>query len=312
MSTKDFIEKAKAVHGDRYAYTNTVYKTAKSKVLVTCETHGDFEITPNNHLSGKRGCPRCYGKVFSIEDFAVKARVVHGDKYDYSRISYKNNITPIEIVCPTHGGFFQKPAPHLRGHGCPECVKRDRWSDKKFIKRAFEVHGDKYDYSTALKSGITSASQKISITCRKHGDFIMKVANHIHSSQGCPKCKIENSDGMYTEKFFQRKKEDIDGYLYVIKLYNSEEKFIKVGITKNIPTSRWRHIKQGTSYSVSGLLVLKMPLVKCFSLEQDILQKYSEKRHTPQEYFGGHTECLSTEVLGEMLIALSAELSDCP
>lgn len=49
----------KEVHGDTYSYDNVHdFVNCKEKVVVTCYTHGDFTITPDNHVSG-RGCPLC-------------------------------------------------------------------------------------------------------------------------------------------------------------------------------------------------------------------------------------------------------------
>ncbi|PSV43599.1 hypothetical protein [Photobacterium indicum] len=52
-----------------------------------------------------------------IADFRIK----HGDKYDYSRVEYKNSIEKIEIICLEHGPFFQAPSSHLSGSGCSIC-----------------------------------------------------------------------------------------------------------------------------------------------------------------------------------------------
>jgi len=51
--TKYFIQKAIAVHGNKYDYSKTVYVKSNAKVIITCKIHGDFEITPNNHLRGR-------------------------------------------------------------------------------------------------------------------------------------------------------------------------------------------------------------------------------------------------------------------
>ena len=57
----------------------------------------------------------------TTEEFIKKAREVHGDKYDYSKVEYVNNQTPITIICPIHGKYPQRPGNHLRGNGCPIC-----------------------------------------------------------------------------------------------------------------------------------------------------------------------------------------------
>lgn len=55
------------------------------------------------------------------EEFVKKAKKLYGDKYDYSKVEYINSQTKVEIICPIHGSFFQKPNDHLMGHSCKKC-----------------------------------------------------------------------------------------------------------------------------------------------------------------------------------------------
>ena len=55
--------------------------------------------------------------------FIERAKAVHGDKYDYSKVEYINMHHKVLIICPVHGLFEQLPQPHLKGQGCPECGK---------------------------------------------------------------------------------------------------------------------------------------------------------------------------------------------
>jgi hypothetical protein len=57
----------------------------------------------------------------TTEEFIAKAREVHGDKYDYSKVEYVNSLAKVCIICPEHGPFWQRPGHHLDGHGCPIC-----------------------------------------------------------------------------------------------------------------------------------------------------------------------------------------------
>lgn len=57
-NSKEFIEKANLVHGNKYDYSNVEYKTSKSLIKIKCPKHGEFLQTPNKHLTGE-GCPRC-------------------------------------------------------------------------------------------------------------------------------------------------------------------------------------------------------------------------------------------------------------
>lgn len=73
------------------------------------------------------GCPECSKEIIAnasrsnTVEFVEKARVVHRDYYDYSKVNYYNNTTPVTIICPEHDEFQQLPCDHLRGAGCPKC-----------------------------------------------------------------------------------------------------------------------------------------------------------------------------------------------
>ena len=55
----------------------------------------------------------------STEEFIKRAREVHCDKYNYSKVDYVNSKTKICIICPEHGEFWQTPSMHFYGQGCP-------------------------------------------------------------------------------------------------------------------------------------------------------------------------------------------------
>ena len=119
--TKTFIEKAKIVHGNKFSYEKTFYEKNSKKVIITCTYHGDFEITPNHLLSG-RGCPKCSKNYkMNTKEFIEKLKLIHGEKYDYSKVEYRSTHKPVIINCPKHGDFINSPANLLKGQGCPFC-----------------------------------------------------------------------------------------------------------------------------------------------------------------------------------------------
>ena len=129
ISTDDFIQRAKKIHGDKYDYSNAVYNGAINYVNIICPEHGEFKMKPNNHLKGQ-GCPKCgrlklgaYRKN-NTQNFIERATIKHGGKYDYSKVDYKNNYSKVCIICPEHGEFWQKPNDHLRGIGCSICGQK--------------------------------------------------------------------------------------------------------------------------------------------------------------------------------------------
>ena len=119
----EFIDKANILHNFKYSYEKSIYTNYNSKLIVTCPTHGDFEVTPNNHIGGLVGCKFCnYDKFkLSIDDFISKANLLHNNLYDYSNVEYINSKTKVVITCPIHGDFEQTPNTHLQGKGCPKC-----------------------------------------------------------------------------------------------------------------------------------------------------------------------------------------------
>ena len=118
---KKFIEKSTIKHLDKYSYEKVKYVNNRTKVIVICKKHGEFKISPMNHLNGN-GCESC--SKLDITDFIERSKLAHGDKYIYDKSIYINDITKIEVICPTHGSFLQRPSSHFSGNGCPSC----RWS----------------------------------------------------------------------------------------------------------------------------------------------------------------------------------------
>ena len=189
-NTEVFVEKAKQVHGDKYDYSKVVYgNNHNEKVCIICPKHGEFWQTPKNHLHGSK-CPYCCCNRNNTIDFIEKAKSIHGDKYDYSKVNYLTNNSDVCITCKKHGEFWQTPANHLNGTGCPECGKDIRYKKIRhtiddFISQSNIVHNCKYDYSQTEYKGL---KYKVKIICPIHGEFHQKAANHLHGN-GCPKCK---------------------------------------------------------------------------------------------------------------------------
>ena len=199
LSTEEFIKKAKEVHGDKYDYSKVNYANSTTKVCIICPIHGEFWQTPSAHIHQKQGCKYCKGKKLDLDSFIKKARKVHGDKYDYSKVEYKDNKTKVCIICPIHGEFWQKPANHLLGQGCIKCANEYSPSTEEWIEKAKKVHGDRYDYSKSL---YVNTVTKICVICPIHGEFWVFPNNHLKGN-GCPSCKkskLENILAFYLMK----------------------------------------------------------------------------------------------------------------
>lgn len=197
-STEEFIRKARNIYGDRYDYSKVDYRGNKIKVCIICLEHGEWWMSPNNHLRG-HSCPGCYGTPkHTNEKFIQKSREVHGDKYDYSKIEYTGNKNKICVVCPEHGEFWQSASSHLNGCGCSKCSGMESITHEAFIMRATDIHKGKYDYRNVKYS---SRQDKVCIICPEHGEFWQNPHYHFQGGN-CPKCV--GGVRLTTEEFIEK------------------------------------------------------------------------------------------------------------
>lgn len=282
----EWISEALLTHGDKYGYSLVEYKNAHSKVKIICKDHGVFEQTPANHVHGQN-CPFCSRKGNrTIKDFEKESLKVHGDTYDYSRVRYTNNKTKVEIICKTHGAFWQIPNSHLRGRGCPNCgVKRGAekiaLTLEKFITKSEEIHQHRYDYSLV---NYTNNRTKVKISCHNHGEFLQTPDSHL-AGQGCPSCRKTGFN--------------IDGTAFVYFIISEDRDSIKIGITGNVE-KRLDQLKRVTPFSFSTLKIIKDSAINCKNIES---QYHVRFQSSGKKGFNGCTEWLkySKELMNEIV-----------
>lgn len=191
LTTQEFIERASKIHNNFYDYSKVNYINARTKVIIICPIHGEFEQLPNNHLSGQI-CFWCSKKltsqkrIFSTTEFIERAKLVHGDFYDYSKVIYEHSQKKVIIICPIHGEFTQRQDAHLNGQNCPFCA-RQKLTQEEWIEKANIKHNFKYDYSLV---NYINPETKIIIICPIHGEFEQIPNNHLNG-RGCYKCGNE-------------------------------------------------------------------------------------------------------------------------
>ena len=230
LTTESFINRAKEIHGNKYDYSNVKYINSSTKVCIICPKHGEFWQRPSVHTKGQ-GCPICgiekrTKKITSNKEiFIQKARKIHGNKYDYSKVEYINANTEVCIVCPKHGEFWQTPASHLNGRGCNLCSK-PVFNTKSFIEKSQEKHGSKYQY---YKSEYINSHAKLIVTCPIHGDFLITPNNHLRGN-GCPKCSKEYVDTLQKER---AKKASFEFENKARKVHGDKYDYSKVEYTNN-------------------------------------------------------------------------------
>lgn len=192
-----FVKLSATLHGGTFDYSKVIYTGVKGPIEVTCTGCGTSKTTtPDQHKYG--GCAGCKAvenadkSRYTITDFINKSKRIWGDKFDYSKVAYINNNTPVTIICPIHGEFIITPSSHwVSKTGCKQCgaqlsaeVKVIHTTES-FIEASKLVHGDLYGYSNTVYHGMHELS---TITCILHGDFEQRPENHLKGS-GCQKCQ---------------------------------------------------------------------------------------------------------------------------
>ena len=136
-------------------------------------------------------------KKLDREEFIRRAKEIHNDKYDYSKLVYDGYRTPVRIICPIHGEFEQSVDNHLTNKsGCLKCSRDNhRMTTDKYIEKAKKVHGDKYDYSLV---DYINDKTKVKIICPVHGEFNQRPFIHLNN-HGCPECSQFKGEKRITE-----------------------------------------------------------------------------------------------------------------
>jgi len=146
LSLETIISQFKKTHNNKFNYSLVNYINIDTPVRIICNTCNKvFLQSPYEHRNGS-GCPYCYGRYKTTEDFIKAAKLVHGDKYDYSLTNYVNCFGKVKIICKKHGIFEQTYGDHvLIGTNCPACAKNKSKGEEK-LKELFDKYNIKYNW----------------------------------------------------------------------------------------------------------------------------------------------------------------------
>ena len=137
----------------------------------------------------------------TTEEFIKMAREVHGEKYDYSKVDYKNKDTEVCIICPIHGEFWQRPHNHVTGkQGCPECGKKyaKEWqknNHSKFLEKIKEKYGDKFSFPY-IDTEYENNKSRVTVKCNVCSNTFVRRPNELictKMDEVCPQCRKNQS-----------------------------------------------------------------------------------------------------------------------
>lgn len=211
LTTEEFIERARKVHGDKYDYSKVEYVNATTKVCIICPTHGEFWQIPYTHLKGY-GCSTCAGvEKWSYERLVREGKKKYNDRFDYLQSNIKKGNDLVAIKCNVCGTiFYQSPKNHINSiqGGCPTCkykyiAQNEKISFEDFKTKATLIHKGKYIYN---KDTFTDMHSKVGVVCKKHGLFFTYPHNHLKGSN-CPACtneRISQNQTLSKDDFLER------------------------------------------------------------------------------------------------------------
>lgn len=237
----------------------------------------------------------------TIEEVIQEFKLVHGDRYDYSLVEYTGVKNNVKIICREHGQFNCSPDNHKRGKKCSKCAISDRsgirrLSNKQFIEKAKLVHVNRYNYSLV---DYKTSHVKVTIICKQHGTFKQSPASHLQN-HGCPKCDLNNKKvnpkGWSISDWGKAslKSKNFDSFkVYVIKCYNDNEIFYKIGRTFTTVKRRF-HGKTGMPYKYNIINEFIFNTAEqAFDMETKLKHINKDNFYTPLIEFNGKYECFS-------------------
>ena len=242
LRKNDLIARYVTKWGDNYDYSNINFVNMSKHITIRCKKHDHtYSQIARTHLK-YNGCPKCYTDNQSLtkENFLERAKVKHGDKFDYSNVEFKNATDKVELKCNKCGAVFhQRVSNHLRGQGCRACIDNKKRKHATvivndttgklkaaFIDKAILKYGKVYDYSKVVYKGL---NVPVTIICQKHGEFTVSPHTHLRpTSNGCIKCHNNRTE---KRDEFIRKAQELHGHIYNYKYIDLNDKYLKIYCT---------------------------------------------------------------------------------
>jgi hypothetical protein len=279
-TTEGFIERLKAVHGDKYNYDEVVYITNEKIIITHNECGYQFLQGPYDHLNGK-GCPECFGsKKKTLEQFIEQARMTHGNEYDYSNSVYINSNEPITIKHSLCGYIFhQRPIDHINGQGCARCAGNAKITNDEFLERFKDKWGDDFDYSESCFNG---SRENILISHKLCGTKFYQTPDlHLRSTYSCTHCalKYRSQKLQLTQEEFLSACHQVHKNEYDLSEFVYEGKKTYGWITHKICGHRFNQCAANHMYGQGCPLCARLRIIKGVTKTQEEFLKEAIETH---------------------------------
>jgi predicted nucleic acid-binding Zn-ribbon protein len=201
IDTDEFIRRSKAIHGDKYDYSKSVFVSSKKPIDIICKKH-NYKFTLKRaqaHLQGSfQGCPICSAeKIAQYYAEMSKATEERRRKKREEKAKLPKKRKPFVLS--------EEKKQEIR-------LKCKKTRQERFLRNARAKYGDTYDYSLVEYQG---REIPVKIICKVHGVFPITPRTFLqgqskHPSHGCPKCdgiKEQKSTKITQDVFLQTVRE---------------------------------------------------------------------------------------------------------
>lgn len=287
---KGLEDKFNTKYNNKFIYTDSFYQGMLIPIKIICPEHGVFLQTPARHLAQIWGCPQCAKlekekkQLGNTDEFIRRAKLIHGDAFDYTESIYINANSKIKIFCNSCNTFIHPlVSTHLGGAKCIHCIHKALNSNTtEFVTKALCVHKDKFDYSLV---DYKDCKSKVDIICKTHGVFKQSPSNHL-AGRGCPHCAHEI--------IHMNRYKNTPTIFYSFKYQG----VFKVGITTKTPFDRYKG--EGVDWDkITDLVEIKYnTFIEAYMFEQFLLCNYQEYRYFGEPIFRytGNTEVFTENI----------------
>ena len=180
-----------------------------------------------------------------------------------------------------------------------------------WINQSKEKYGDKLDYSLV---NYINSNTEVLLRCKIHNiSFNILPAAHLNRNCGCEKCgkeslylfRQENTIGWMWEAWEQQglDSKNFESFkFYILKCWNEEEEFYKIG--KTFLDINKRFTKGNLCYFFDSVHFHFGEAGYIYDLENELHRKYKSYKYKPLNWFAGHTECYITDLPIQEIINL--------
>lgn len=323
---KRFLERALMVHGTKYQYPDLdgQYVNAKTPIKIICTEHGQFDATPDNHLTFQGGrCPQC-GKNAKSAAAKAKYKATYLDWFNEAlpeHLSLAEDFsepnTPIKFYCSIHKSYEKHRPVYLKNNklwGCTKCATKatvtSRQLDLSELQKTI-IPPNGIKILSLSRNG--EVPTKIVCKCNRHGVFSTTMGVINEGKYWCNDCAAAQR-GFAQQRLSRLKKDKQLGeecHIALLKVEVFELTSLKLGVTTRTIKERYRE----AIFEVYEDIVL--PELHAYTLEHKLLKQFENQKDQRIKKLGiaygkrwaGDTELFALSTKDALLFQLRLQAS---